>query len=318
MAQIHTPVNPDTAANAAGNNPNRNVNRGIALMVCGLLIIPTIDAIAKHLSDSISALQITWTRFLFQSILMAGIVLASKPLAALRPKRPFVHLLRGLLLAVATMLFFWSLKYLPIADAIAIFFVQPLILTALSAIFLGETVGWHRRIAVVVGFIGALVIIQPGADSFHIAAILPFITAFFFATYLALTRAMAGVDTAETAQFAAGFGALIVLSVSMGLLMLTPFEKLHPVPPTASEWAWLALLGVVAAFCHLLVVKATELAPASVLAPFAYTEFIGATLLGWIFFNDIPSLTTWLGTLIIVASGLYVFVRERQLARAQL
>ena len=298
-----------------GTRP-QDINRGIALIVTGLLIIPSIDAIAKYLADSIPPLQITWARFVFQSILMAAIVLLHKSPVALIPKRPIIQLIRGLLLALATLIFFWGLKYLPIADAIAIFFIQPLILTLFSAIFLGEQVGWHRRIAVVAGFVGALVIIQPGSSGFHVATVLPVLTAIFFAGYMTLTRATAGHDTAETAQFAAGVGALVILSVVLLLCSLTPYESLHPVTPDLAEWGWLALLGVIAAFCHLLVVKAMELAPASVLAPFAYTEFIGATLLGWMIFNDIPTWKTWTGAAIIIASGLYVFIRERRLNTA--
>lgn len=294
----------------------QDINRGIALIVTGLLIIPAIDAIAKFLSDSVPVLQITWARFLFQSILMAGAVLLHNSASALLPKRPVVQLIRGLLLAMATLIFFWSLKYLPIADAIAIFFIQPLILTLFSALFLGEQVGWHRRIAVVAGFIGALVIIQPGSSTFQLAAVLPVLTAIFFAGYMTLTRATAGHDTAETAQFAAGMGALVVLSVCLFAGSLTSIESLQPVMPDLAEWGWLALLGVIAAFCHLLMVKAMELAPASVLAPFAYTEFIGATLLGWLIFDDIPSNNTWLGAVIIIASGLYVYLRERRLNAA--
>ncbi len=301
----------------SGNEPAaQDINRGIALIVSGLLIIPAIDAIAKYLADSIPVLQITWARFLFQSILMAGIVLLQSTASALIPKRPLVQLIRGLLLATATLIFFWSLKYLPIADAIAIFFIQPLILTLFSAFFLGEQVGWHRRIAVVAGFIGALVIIRPGSSTFQVAAVLPVLTAIFFAGYMTITRATAGHDTAETAQFAAGLGALVVLSVCLFVASLTSIESLQPVMPDLAQWGWLALLGVIAAFCHLLVVKAMELAPASVLAPFAYTEFIGASLLGWLIFNDIPTRRTWLGASIIIASGLYVYVRERKLNAA--
>lgn len=303
------------AGNIRPGKSDDNLNKGIALMVAGLLILPSIDAIAKHLSDSITALQITWARFLFQSGLMAALVFLQKPVVPLLPKRPLVHLVRGVLLAIATLLFFWSLKYLPIADAIAIFFVQPLILTALSSFFLGETVGWHRKLAVVAGLLGAIIIIQPGRESFHTAALLPLAAAFFYAGYIVLTRAAAGQDKAETAQFAAGISAFTVLSVCLVVVSATPLEALHPVAPNFVEWSWLALLGVIAASCHLLLVKATELAPASVLAPFAYTEFVGAALLGWIFFNDVPSAATWLGTIIIVLSGLYVFLRERQLSR---
>jgi len=309
----HNPGN-RAGGHGAGNSGD-DLNRGIALMVTALLVLPSIDAIAKHLSDSMPALQITWARFLFQSGLMAAMVLSQQPVTSLRPNRPFLHLVRGMLLAIATLLFFWSLKYLPIADAIAIFFVQPLILTILSSVFLGETVGWHRRLAVVAGLLGALIIIQPGKESFHTAALLPLAAAFFYAGYMALTRSAAGSDKAETAQFVAGVSAFAVLSACLLIVMATPLTALHPVTPSLTEWGWLALLGVIAAGCHLLVVKATEHAPASVLAPFAYTEFIGAALLGWIFFSDVPSATTWLGTIIIICSGLYVFLRERQLSK---
>jgi len=140
--------------------------------------------------------------------------------------------------------------------------------------------------------------------------LMPVATAVFFAAYMTLTRATAGRGKAETAQFAAGLGAFLVLSVVIALGMLFDISALKIVQPTIIHWGWLLLLGIIAAGCHLLVVKATELAPASVLAPFAYTEFVGATFLGWLFFDDIPTSTTWAGTALIVASGLYVFVRE--------
>ncbi len=286
------------------------IRRGILLMAAGLLIVPSIDAIAKHLAGSVSALQITWSRFLFQSILMGSMVLVFHDVRSLWPRRPVIHLIRGVLLALATLIFFASLRYLPLADAIAIFFVQPLILTILSGVFLGEQVGWHRRIAVCAGFAGALIIIQPGSDSYSSAALMPLATAFFFAIYMALTRAVAGQDPAESAQFAAGAGAFIVLSMFiMSTELLLP-GSLPLVKPSITQWGWLFMLGFIATGCHLLVVKATELAPASVLAPFAYIEFIGATLLGWIFFNDVPTASTWLGAGVIIGSGLVVYVRE--------
>jgi len=228
-------------------------------------------------------------------MLMGVLVIALHGSRSLWPSRPFIHLLRGILLAIATMIFFASLKYLPLADAIAIFFVQPLILTLISGWFLGEQVGWPRRIAVCVGFLGALIIIQPGGQNFTPAAVMPLATAVCFAIYMALTRYVAGHDKAETAQFAAGAGAFIVLSLIITAGVLT---------------------DTAAALCHLLVVKATELAPASVLAPFGYTEFIGSATLGWLFFNEIPSLNTWVGASVIVASGLYVFFREARAHQA--
>ncbi len=303
---------PDNVAGRKGDN----IPRGIALIVTGLMIVPSIDAIAKHLAGSVSALQITWARFLFQSMLMGVLVIALHGSRSLWPSRPFIHLLRGILLAIATMIFFASLKYLPLADAIAIFFVQPLILTLISGWFLGEQVGWPRRIAVCVGFLGALIIIQPGGQNFTPAAVMPLATAVCFAIYMALTRYVAGHDKAETAQFAAGAGAFIVLSLIITAGVLTDTAALKMISLTVTQWGWLLLLGVIAALCHLLVVKATELAPASVLAPFGYTEFIGSATLGWLFFNEIPSLNTWVGASVIVASGLYVFFREARAHQA--
>lgn len=294
----------------APDTDQRAIRRGILLMVTGLLIVPSIDAIAKHLSDSISALQVTWSRFFFQSILMGAMVLLLHDIRSLWPLRPVIHLIRGVLLALATLLFFASLKYLPLADAIAIFFVQPLILTILSGVFLGEQVGWHRRLAVCAGFAGALIIIQPGGDAYSKAALLPLATAFLFAIYMAITRAVAGQDNAESAQFAAGAGAFVVLTVFILTTRLIIPGSLPMIDPSLTQWGWLFMLGLIAASCHLLVVKATELAPASILAPFAYIEFIGATLLGWIFFNDVPSPSTWLGAAVIIASGLVVYLRE--------
>jgi len=249
-------------------------------------------------------------------MLMGVLVIALHGSRSLWPSRPLIHLLRGLLLAVATMIFFASLKYLPLADAIAIFFVQPLILTLISGWFLGEQVGWPRRIAVCVGFLGALIIIQPGGENFTPAAVMPLATAVCFATYMALTRYVAGQDTAETAQFAAGAGAFIVLSLIIAAGAITETAALKLISLTLIQWGWLLLLGVIAALCHLLVVKATELAPASVLAPFGYTEFIGSATLGWLFFNEIPSLNTWVGASVIIASGLYVFFRETRAHQA--
>jgi len=288
----------------------QSIRRGILLIVAGLMIIPSIDAIAKHLSGSVPVLQITWSRFLFQSLLMSLLLVPFHGLGALQSIQPGIHLIRGVLLAIATLIFFASLQYLPLADAIAIFFIQPLILTLFSSWFLGETVGWHRKAAVFTGFLGALIVIQPGGSNFTAATLMPVATAVFFAAYMTLTRATAGKEKAETAQFAAGLGAFLVLSVVIALGMLFDISALKIVQPTIIHWGWLLLLGIIAAGCHLLVVKATELAPASVLAPFAYTEFVGATFLGWLFFDDIPTSTTWAGTALIVASGLYVFVRE--------
>jgi len=289
---------------------------GILFMVSGTMIVPIMDAIAKLLGDSLSPLQITWGRFFFQAIIMSTAIMLLYGPTMLIPKRPKVHFLRGLLLAIATTFFFFSLIYLPLADAIAIFFVQPMVLTILSALFLGESIGWHRRIAVVTGFLGALLIIKPGSTSFTLAALLPIGAAFFFSGYLVVTRKVANVDHPLTMQFASGAAATLFLSVALIPGTLANSTAWGWQFPTTIEWSYLVGIGLIAAFGHLLVVIAVNRAPTSVLAPFGYVEIIAATLLGWYIFSEWPDVWSWIGIAVIVFSGLYVFLREQRLAKA--
>lgn len=290
---------------------------GILFMVSGTLIVPVMDAIAKYLGSSLSPVQIAWGRFFFQFSLMGLAIILIYGMQTLWPKRPFTHVLRGLLLAIATTFFFFSLLYLPLANAIAIFFVQPMILTLLAALFLGETIGWHRKLAVLAGFLGALLIIQPGSDSFTLAAFLPLFAAFFYAGYIAVTRSVANIDHPMTMQFASGVGATIALSFAL----IPSLWLSHPLftarIPTLSQWALLAAIGVIAAVGHLLVVIAVNRAPTSLLAPFGYVEIIAATLLGLWVFGDWPDTLSWLGIVVIILSGFYVFIREQRHAAAQ-
>ncbi|MDB4223036.1 DMT family transporter [Granulosicoccus sp.] len=296
----------------------QSVTWGIFFMVSGTMIIPAMDAIAKILGDTISPLQVTWGRFFFQALIMGITIIALYGLRPgirlLRPKRPIVHAARGVLLAIATTFFFFSLLYLPLADSIAIFFVQPMLLTLLSAIFLGETIGWHRRAAVVIGFLGAMLIIKPGSESFTLAALLPIAAALFFSGYLVVTRSVANVDHPMTMQFASGASASVVLSVALLPGTFSDSAMWGARVPSTIEWAYLIAIGVIAAFGHLLVVIAVNRAPTSVLAPFGYVEIIAATILGWLIFSEWPDTLSWLGITIIIFSGLYVFVREQHVA----
>jgi len=284
----------------------------ILFMVSGTMIVPVMDAIAKYLGDSLSPVLIAWGRFFFQFILIGLAIMVLYGVNALWPRRPVTHMVRGLLLAIATTFFFFSLLYLPLANAIAIFFVQPMILTLLAAIFLGETIGWHRRLAVLAGFLGALLIIQPGSDSFTPAAFLPLCAALFYAGYIVVTRSVANVDHPMTMQFASGVGACIALTLVLipGVWTLSPMFSARI--PTNTEWALLAAIGLIASVGHLLVVIAVNRAPTSLLAPFGYSEIIAATLLGLWVFGEWPDMLSWLGIVVIILSGVYVFFREQK------
>ncbi len=291
-------------------------NWGVAFMMAGMFIIPLMDAIAKNLGNGMSPLQITWGRFAFQLVFMAVAILMTLDRSALLPSRPLVHAIRGILLAIATTFFFFSLLYLPLANAIAIFFVQPMILTLLSALALGESIGWHRRVAVATGFLGALLIIRPGTDAFILASLLPLAAAVFFASYLALTRSVANVDHPLTMQFSSAVSAAVCMVIALAAGNFSTSPMFQPSWPDLQQWSLLAAIGLVAAVGHLLVVLAVNRAPTSVLAPFGYLEIVSATALGWWIFNDWPDAMTWLGIGVIVASGMYVLFRENQLAQS--
>ena len=202
---------------------------------------------------------------------------------------------------------------MPIADAIAIFFVEPLILTLISAVFLGEKIGWRRLAAVAVGFIGALIVIRPSFINVGWPALLPLATAFCFAIYLALTRSLANDVGPLAIQALTGYAGCLTLSIAIGLGMLFGIDAALPIWPTPRQWSLLIVLGVIATGAHLLIVMAFRLTSASILAPFQYLEIISATLLGLLIFGDFPQPITWLGVAIIVGSGLFVYWRERRL-----
>ncbi|ANK83295.1 MAG: hypothetical protein TEF_05515 [Rhizobiales bacterium NRL2] len=287
---------------------------GMLLMALAMLTLPCIDAIAKHTGERLPAAEIALARFVMQSLILLPLASRADLLRAL-PVWP-AHAARGVLIAGATILFFTALQSLPIADAIAIFFVEPLLLTLLSAVLLGEKVGWRRLTAVAVGFGGALLIIRPSFEAVGWPALLPVGAAGCFAFYLVLTRKLARSGDAVTMQLTAGIsgaataGAALLYGAFSGFMPAV----FIPVLPDWTEFAWLALLGCVATGGHILVVHAFRRADAGILAPFQYLEIISATALGLAIFGDFPDAVTWAGIAVIVGSGLYVFHRERKLA----
>lgn len=291
------------------------VEVGMFMMAAAMLWIPVIDAIAKILGDHVPAGQVAASRFLFQSLLLLPLILLSDGIPRLPWRQVHLHAARGALIALATAFFFTALKYLPMADAIAIFFVEPLILTLLSALFLGETIGWRRMTAVLIGFIGALIVIRPGFGWAGWPALMPLLAAACFAVYLVLTRTMAQTTDAVQMQFWAGVFGCLTMAVVLALGGVAEIPALTAVRPDLFEWGMLFALGLIATIGHMLVVHAFRRAPAGVLAPFQYLEIISATVLGYLIFNDFPDAVTWVGVAIIVGAGMYVFHRERRLAR---
>jgi S-adenosylmethionine uptake transporter len=293
---------------------HQNQTRGIQLMLLGCIILPMMDAAAKSMGETIASSIIVLARFSFQSLFLLPLVW--KTLYLPKGNELILHLKRSLSLFFATLCFFTSIQVMPIADALAIFFVMPLLVTLLAPWILNEVVGWHRLVAVAVGFSGAVIIIQPGHELFGWRTFLPLFTALGFSFYLMYTRKLArsgegGGIKPLTMQFYSGiFGTLLTL---LFILAMQPFnlEIFHLVWPEVWQWWRLVLVGFLAAVGHLVITNAFRHADASILAPFQYSELISATLLGWFLFDDMPLLTTWIGAAILVASGLYIFHRER-------
>lgn len=285
--------------------------RGISLMTIAMLLIPTMDIVAKYLTATLPPLEIAFGRFFFQSIFAFLTAAIGPGVATLWPPRVWPHLLRGVFLAGATVLFFTALRVMPVADAIAVFFVEPMILTVLSAIFLKEQIGMRRWIAVAIGLAGALIIIRPGFDVFGVAALLPLGTAFLFALYLVITRKLSGEGSMLAIQFTTGIGGALLLGGFAVAAVIFNVDEAPFTMPALPGIGLLAAIGAISFFAHGLIVRAFAVAPASVLAPFNYLEIVSGTFLGYLVFGDFPKATTWLGIAIIVGCGLYIAHRER-------
>lgn len=283
-------------------------------MMAAMLILPAMDVIAKYLSDTISGVQVAQARFGFQMSVLLPAVLICHGVKGLVPHNVWLNTLRSLLMAGAIACFFTALKWMPVADAISVFFLEPMILTVLSALFLGEKVGWRRMVAVSLGFCGALIVVRPSYAVFGPVSLLPMMAALLFALYLMLTSKLSRSEHVLTMQFWSGLVGLVSLSLVMAAGSGAGVELMMFRMPNATEWLLLALAGAIATSMHLLIVHAFRLAPASVLAPLNYMEIVSATLLGYLVFGDFPDALKWLGIAIIVSSGLFIFWREAQLA----
>ena len=227
-----------------------------------------------------------------------------------------IQLARGILLAAATLFFFVALNYLSIAEAISIFFVEPMVLTLIAALLLGETLRLRRIVAIIFGFIGALIIIGPSFAVIGAASLLPLATAVCFAFYVLLTRKISGTVSAFQMQWVVGVVAILVMSVMLLLGGEAGIEVFTPSLPYGIALWWVLGLGIVSTAGHLAIVFATRYAPASLLAPFQYVEIIGAVIFGYWVFGDVVSVETIIGVSLIIASGLYIFGRETRHAKS--
>ena len=279
----------------------------LLLLLPAVSILSGADGLAKHLAmTGFSILQIVWARYALQTLLTFPLALRRHGRGLLRPPEAAAQVGRSLLHATSTFLFFMAIARMPLADAIAIFFVYPFTVTALAPWLLGEKTGWRRWSAVVVGFCGALFIVKPSFGHVQPAALLVLGASVAFALYIVLTRRIATRTDAMMAIFIQGLVAAVLLSLVVALQWR---------PPALLDWALLISVGAISATGHYMIIRAYGHVGASLLAPFGYFEIVAATAIGFFAFGNFPDAWSWLGIAVIAASGIYISLRERRLAR---
>lgn len=281
---------------------------GVLFMFTGMFVFSAVDAQAKYLTQTMPAMQIVWGR---QIGLFLGVLflLGLKGTHVLKSRYPRLQIARGFAAAMSASLFILGLSYVPLADAVSVTFVAPIVVTILSFLLLGERIGIHRWTATLAGFAGTLVVIRPGFDTFHPGLLLPLVAACFFASRQVISRYIGKDDRTETTVAYTALVSFVFLS------LIVPFIWVPFVSNT--QIAIFLLMSVMAALGEILVIKALEVGLAVVVSPLHYTIIIWASFYGYVLFGHVPDFWTYGGAAIIVASGLYILHRERIRAREE-
>ncbi len=275
--------------------------KAIILNLSAWMVLPFMDTIAKYLSSELSFFQITWARYFFTVFWTLPFMFFFFRKNLRMSENLKLQILRGLTLFSANICFFYSISVISMAKALTLAFVAPLVTTAISPFFLNEKVGLRRWVAVLVGFIGSLVVIRPGFLEFNLATIAALVTGCFYGIYVVITRKLHSTDNPLLTLLLTGVVGAIIAS------FLVPVVWVNP---TLYQWSWLALMGIFACLGHILLILSLRYADASKLAPFGYFEIITNIILGYYFFSDFPDKWTFLGLIIIISSGVYIFRRE--------
>jgi len=278
--------------------------KAISYNLLAWAILPFMDTIAKYLSAEISFFQITWARYFFTVFFTLPFMFFFFRKNLTWSTQPKLQILRGFTLFFANVLFFYSISVISMAKALTLAFVAPLITTALSPIFLGEKVGFRRWAAVIIGFLGSLIVIRPGFIEFNLASIAALGTGFFYGIYLIITRKLHSSDSPLLT---------LLLTGVVGAVIGSFFVPIVWVNLNFNQWSLLALMGVFACLGHFFLILSLKYADASKLAPFGYFEIVTNVILGYYFFLDFPNIWTWSGLSIIIFSGIYISLREQHI-----
>jgi drug/metabolite transporter (DMT)-like permease len=284
-----------------------DIGRAVLYMALAMALLPCLNAAAKSLGSSYSTIEIVWARYAGHFAYMVVVFFPRRGAALFVTAQPTVQALRSALLLAATGVYFTALHYTALPTAAVISFVSPFMMTGLSSVVLGEPVGPRRWAAVAVGFIGALLILRPGSGVVHLASFLVLISAACNALYQLLTRRLAARDPAETSNTYIAVVGFALTSLAVPFFWQTP-RSLHDLLLFVS-------LGLFGGFGHYFIVKALEWGPAAVIAPLNYGQLVGTVIIAYLAFGEWPDRWTWAGAAVIIASGLYIFYRERRRQR---
>jgi len=284
----------------------RETPLAIATICAGVAFLVANDAIAKLLTDRYTPIQIVFLRNLIAVPIITTVIIMAFGSASLRSRHLSLHALRGALMTLGAWLYFTALIYLPLAEATALVFSAPIFITALSVPLLGEHVGWRRWGAVLLGFVGVLVIVRPGSAAFQLAALLPVGTALCYALFMISAR---WIDRSER------LWTMMLFAMLFPMIYAAPFAVANWVPVQGGDMLLFLGLAICGSLGLALIGQAFRMAPAAIVAPFDYTALIWATGLGWLIWGDVPLLWTILGAAIIVASGIIIILREAPQAR---
>jgi len=272
---------------------------GITLLILAMFLVPFMDAIAKLLSTRYPVLQLVWSRFFFHFILIAPLVLWRHGPKSFVTEKPVLQISRGLLLLGCTACFWAAIKFIPLADAIAIIFFDAVIVVGLSAFILKEKVPINRWFASGLGLIGVLMIVRPGFEEFHWASLLALAASTFFALYILSTRFLAGKAPPLVTLSYQSVGGFVVMTAIVPFVWVTP---------TQTDFILMIALALIGAVGHLLLIRAFEFSEASLLAPYLYTEIIMQAVLGYWLFGDLPDTWAWIGILLIIGVGVFLSI----------
>ena len=280
--------------------------KAITFNLLAWVMLPIMDGFAKYLSSDLPVLQITWARYFFTLAFTLPIMFFFFRKNLVWTDKPKLQLIRGLILLTANVCFFYSISIISLAKALTLAFIAPLIVTAFSPIFLGEKVGFRRWSAVIIGFIGSMVVIRPGFVEINLASLAALGTGVMYGFYLIITRKLSSSDNPLLTLLLTGVVGAIIISFVM------PFVWIKP---TLNQWSMMAAIGIFACVGHLFIILSLKYADASKLAPFSYFEIVTNIIIGYYFFSDFPDKWTFLGLFIIILSGIYISRRENIVKR---